>query len=71
MGWNFGLVKANKEWFKKETGVLLPVKGEWGEVFVSYDPHNLCAHIFLVITKNGIITENLFVLCNRIIKKAE
>jgi hypothetical protein len=39
------LIRANKEWFKKETGVLLPAKGEWGEAFVSYDPHNLCAYI--------------------------
>jgi hypothetical protein len=39
------LVSANKKWFEEETGVLLPIKREWGEAFVSYDPHNLCACI--------------------------
>jgi hypothetical protein len=40
------LARENKELFEKETGVLLPVKGKWGKIFVSckedphYGPHN-------------------------------
>jgi hypothetical protein len=35
------LIKANREWFEKETGVKLPVRKSWGEVEVFFDPHNL------------------------------
>jgi hypothetical protein len=39
------LIKANKEWFEKETGVHLPVRGKWGEAIVSFDAHNLTASV--------------------------
>jgi hypothetical protein len=37
------LIKANREWFEKETGVKLPVRKNWGEVDAFFDPHNLTA----------------------------
>jgi hypothetical protein len=37
------LKKAYKEWFEKETGVLLPVKKKWGKAYVSYDARSLTA----------------------------
>jgi hypothetical protein len=39
------LIKANKEWFERETGTRLPIKKSWGEVAALYDAHNLTASV--------------------------
>lgn len=39
------ITRALREWFKTNSGIVLPVSRGWGHVDAAYDPHNLTGTI--------------------------
>lgn len=39
------LTKSLRAWFQEQTNHLLPLQNKWGDIDVSYDPHNQTAEI--------------------------